>query len=742
MNEVINVTGEVDEIIFSNQENGYIICMIDSAEEGLFAAKGYMPYVTEGERVALTGKWINHPDYGEEFQIDYYETIMPTDEESIIKYLSSGIVKGIREITAKKLVKYFGTDIFDIMMTNPERLSEIKGISAEKAAQIGKAYGELRSVQGIVMFLQRYNVSANMAVRVHNALGSRAVDAIKENPYILSDRVEGIGFTTADTIAFNMGIPKNSMFRICAGIKHIMQKAAYENGHTYMPRLQLLEYAAYMLKVEEYEAESALSQLVSERDIVLDRVENTDVCYLFGYHEAEIYIARRLCSMANHTPSVTLTENEMEKAISEIEREQGTVLAPEQRDAVYTALTSDCMVITGGPGTGKTTITNTIIQIMESIKLSIALAAPTGRAAKRMSEVTGHEAKTIHRLLGTKMGAGNVHAFVHNETDPLTADVIILDEVSMVDTLLMASFLKAVKYGARLILVGDSDQLPSVGAGNVLRDIIGSGVVPVIKLTKIFRQDEESLIIVNAHRINRGEMPELTSRTSDFFFMPRGSANQAADTVAELYRSRLPRSYGIDPIADIQVLTPTRIGETGTEKLNKRLQNAINPASPVKAEHAYGKKIFRVGDKVMQIKNNYDMIYSRGGEEGTGIYNGDMGVIRDIYEDDKYMTVIFDEDKTVDYPFAMLDELELAYAITVHKSQGNEFPFVIMPVCSFSPMLMNRNILYTAVTRAKDMVILVGSEKTIRNMTLNSHYDSRFTGLAEKLCIVKSAAKK
>ncbi len=742
MNEGITVTGTIDEIIFANPDNGYMICMIDSAEEGLFTATGYMPYVTEGERVALTGGWVTHPDYGEQFKIVYYETIMPSDEDSILKYLSSGIIKGIREMTAKKLVEYFGADIFNIMLTQPERLAEIKGISPDKAKKIGEAYSELQSVQGIVMFLQQYNVSANMAVKVHNVLGSGAVDAIKANPYILADRVEGIGFKISDTIAFNMGVPKNSSFRIRSGIKYIMQEAAYTSGHTYLPKQVLIEHAVYTLGVEENEAESALAELVAERSVFPDRVENTDVCYLFGYYDAEIYIARRLYSMANHTPKFTLTEKKAEAAIDDIETEQEIELAPEQRDAAYTALTSDCMVLTGGPGTGKTTTINTIIELLESLKLSIALAAPTGRAAKRLSEVTGREAKTIHRLLGTQMKSGGVHTFVHNEENPLTADVIILDEVSMVDTLLMSSFLKAVKYGARLILVGDADQLPSVGAGNVLRDIVESGVVPVIKLTKIFRQAEESLIIVNAHRINRGELPDLSSKTSDFFFLRRNNAEQAAYTIADLYKNRLPKSYGVNPVTDIQIISPTKKGVTGTVSLNKLLQLHINPPSTIKAEHSYGGTVFRVGDKVMQTKNNYDMIYSRiDGEDGMGIFNGDMGIIKEISEPDKCMTIVFDEDKEVDYPFAALDELDLAYAVTVHKSQGNEFPFVLMPVCSFSPMLMNRNLLYTAVTRAKDMAVLVGSEITIRNMTLSTRFDDRFTGLGEKLNIMKNSVK-
>ncbi len=738
MSEIITVTGTIEEIIYSNPDNGYTVCGVDGNEEGLFTATGYMPFVSEGESVALSGNWVTHPDYGEQFKAEYCETVMPSDEESIIKYLGSGIVPGIREATAKKLVEHFGRDVLNIMLTEPERLSEIKGISEEKAKKIGASFSELQSMQSIVMFLQQYGVSSNMAVKVHNALGANAVNLIKQNPYVLSDMVDGISFKTADTIAFNMGMPKNSVTRIRAGIKHILRTAAYTNGHVYLPRPLLCEHAVYTLKVEENEVDAAVSELIASKDIFPDRVDGGDVYYLYEYYEAEYYIAGRLTAMAQNTQKFTMTEEKAEKAIDALEEETELHLAPMQRNAVVTALSAGCMALTGGPGTGKTTTINTIIKLLEDMKLSIALAAPTGRAAKRMSQVTGCEAKTIHRMLGVQRSSEGYNIFTHNEENPLSADVIILDEVSMIDISLMSSFLKAVKRGARVIFSGDADQLPSVGPGNIIYDIISSGTIPVIQLNKIFRQAEESLIIVNAHKINHGEMPDLSVRSSDFFFLKRSTPQESAFTVMDLFKNRLPKSYGVNPMTSIQVLSPTKKGLAGTVALNKLLQSHINPYDEMRPQHVYGNIIFRVGDKVMQTRNNYDIPYSReDGEDGTGIFNGDMGIIENISERDKYLTVIFDEDKRVEYPFGSLDELDLAYAITVHKSQGSEFPIVIMPVCSFAPMLMSRNLFYTAVTRARDMVVLVGSEKTVRNMTYNNQFHQRFTGLREKLVSVK-----
>ena len=738
MSEIITVTGTVEEIIYTNPDNGYTVCVIDSAEESIFTATGYMPFISEGESVALSGNWTQHPDYGEQFKAEYYETVLPSDEEAIVKYLGSGIISGIREATAKKLVAHFGTEILDIMLQNPERLAEIKGISREKAEKIGKSFAEARSMQNVVMFLQQYSITANMAVKIHSALGSNAVEMIKKNPYILADMVDGIAFKTADTIAFNLGMPRNSIDRIKAGVKHILRDAAFTSGHVFLPKTVLIEHSVYTLKVEESEVEAAISALVGSKDIFPDNVGGINAYYLYEYYEAEYYISRRLIALVNSEQKFKMNENEAERAIDEYEAESDIHLATEQRSAVVTALMSGCMVLTGGPGTGKTTTINTIIKLFEDLKLSIALAAPTGRAAKRMSQITGCEAKTIHRLLGVQRASDGYNVFTHNEENPLSADVIILDEVSMIDITLMSAFLKAVKRGARVIFSGDADQLPSVGPGNIIHDMIESKTIPVIQLNQIFRQAEESLIIVNAHRINHGELPELKEHASDFFFLKRRTPEESAYTIADLFKNRLPKSYEVDPLSSIQIISPTKKGLAGTVALNKLLQSHINPYDELRPQYAYGSITFRVGDKVMQTKNNYDIPYTREkGEDGTGIFNGDMGIIEAIFVRDKVMVIVFDEDKRVEYPFTNLDELDLAYAITVHKSQGSEFPIVVMPVCSFAPMLMSRNLFYTAVTRAKDMVVLVGSEKTVANMTMNNQYRERFTGLCEKLVAVR-----
>lgn len=723
----------IENVVYSNPENGYTICEVSSKEEGQFYAVGYMPTIREGERALLTGEWVTHHDYGEQFKVELYSTVMPSEETAIIKYLSSGIIKGVREATAKKLYEAFGDTVFDVLTNEPDAIAKLKGIGKERAYTMCKSFNEQRSVQNIVMFLQQYNITANTAIKIHKIFGSDSVEIIKKNPYALASSVEGISFKTADAIAFNLGIPKNSPERLACAVIYYLRDAAYTNGHTYMPRELLCEHMQYNLGITQIEAENAIAELIAEREIVCDTIENTDVLYLFSTYHEEKYIAKRIIEMSQSESKFIVSEEIAEQEIDEFEKKNGVVLANNQREAVVTALCGGIMVLTGGPGTGKTTTINAIITIMENLNIKVSLAAPTGRAAKRMAQLTGREAKTVHRLLGAQV-SGNTHIFTRNEEDPLESDVIILDEVSMVDTALMAAFLRAVKPGGKVILSGDSDQLPSVGAGNVLHDIIESNAVRSVMLTDIFRQSEESLIIVNAHKINSGILPELRDRTKDFFFMQRLTPLEVCDTVKALYKKRLPDSYGINPLTDIQVLAPTKKGITGTVELNRVLQESINPPDKTKREYIYGKSIFREGDKVMQTRNDYDMEYEDDdGEKGMGIYNGDIGVINSIHQDDKYMIITFDDGKTVEYPFSSLDELDLAYAITVHKSQGSEFSYVIMPVASYIPLLMTRNLFYTAITRAKKMVILVGSERTVENMTRNNSYTKRFTGLCERL---------
>lgn len=731
MEDNITITGRVYEIIYQNSENGYTVLELDSASDGLFTATGYMPYAAESETLSLTGNWTVHPDYGEQFRVISYESILPTDESSILEYLSSGVIYGIKAATAKKIVDYFGRDALNVMLKEPMRLSEIKGISAARAEKIGKSYLELQSMQSIMMFLQQYGLSSGLAVKIHRALGADAISKIKENPYILCESVDGVAFKTADSIAYARGISKSSPYRLRSGIKYILKSAAYDGGHTYMPRQMLVLEATARLSVPEDDISAQIDALTASADLICDG----DSCYLSYFFEAERYVASRILSLSAFSPPILASDDEISGIIHDAEKNSSITLDKQQRLAVLEATHHNAVVITGGPGTGKTTTINTIIQVFGAMHLSIALAAPTGRAAKRMTEVTGIEAKTIHRLLCVQPDEDSVSArFTHNENNPLPYDAIILDEVSMVDIQLMNSFLRAVKKGAKVIFSGDSDQLPSVGPGNVLADICKSERIPVIRLTHIFRQALESLIVTNAHKINAGIMPEIDRRDNDFFFMRRADSETVALTICDLYKNRIPKSYGINPITSIQVLCPSKKGIAGAYNLNRLLQDYINPKSDLKQEYPYGKTVFRTGDKVMQIKNNYDILWEKdNGEKGSGIFNGDIGIIESISVKDRQMLIVFDDDKRTEYSISDLDCLDLAYAITVHKSQGSEFHTVIMPVCRTAPMLMCRNLLYTAVTRAKHMVIMVGSPTECEFMVKNNDEKKRFSGLAKRL---------
>jgi len=731
MEDNITLSGRVYSIIYQNPANGYTVLEIDSLSSGLFTATGYMPYAAEGENLSLTGAWCVHPDYGEQFRVTSYETILPTDESSILEYLSSGVIYGVKAATAKKIVDYFGADALNVMLNAPLRLSEIKGISVSRAEKIGKSYLELQSMQSIVVFLQQYGLSPSLAVKIHRSLGSSAISQIKENPYILCEEIDGISFKTADSIAYARGMSKSSPLRLRSGIKFVLKAAAYDLGHTYLPYEILKSETASRLSVSEDDISAQIDALCQTKELITDN----SACYLSYFFEAERYVASRIRSLGAFSPPLLMGDDETEEIIRSAEESSGITLDFQQRLAVSESAHHNAVVITGGPGTGKTTTINTIIRVFGAMHLSIALAAPTGRAAKRMTEVTGLEAKTIHRLLCVQPDEDTDKArFTHNENNPLPYDAIILDEVSMIDISLMHSFLRAVKKGAKVIFSGDSDQLPSVGPGNVLSDICKSGCIPVICLTHIFRQALESLIITNAHKINSGVMPEIDRRDNDFFFMRRQDSESAAITICDLYENRLPKSYGINPTSSIQVLCPSKKGICGAFNLNRLLQEQINPKSDLKAEYPYGKTIFRTGDKVMQIKNNYDILWEKeNGEKGTGIFNGDMGIIESLSVKDRQMIIIFDDDKRTEYSLSDLDSLDLAYAITVHKSQGSEFHTVIMPICRTAPMLMCRNLLYTAVTRAKNMVIMVGSPAECEKMVKNNDEKKRFSGLLNRL---------
>ncbi len=729
-NEPLTVTGEIKTVIYENEDNGYKVVEVES-EDDLFVAVGYMYGVGEGETVRFTGKWVSHRIYGEQFSVDMYEKSAPTTKAAIVKYLGSGIIKGVREATAKKIVDTFGEESLKVIESEPLKLTHIRGISAEKAMIISRSYITQMGASSLMMFLQQYDISVNMCARIYKKFGAGAVELIKENPYILCEEIEGMGFKTVDRLASSLGCEACDKNRVRAGVLYT-QKTNTLFGHTFLPRELLVQSAASILGVSEDAVNSAIDELVAQRRLVIEQCDDREHIYYFTHHYAEKYCARRIWEMS--TVKYQTDEDGISRQISIIESQRGISLADMQKKAVYSAMENSALVITGGPGTGKTTIINTIIDIMEANGLKITLTAPTGRAAKRMSQVCGREAKTIHRLLEAGYSDGEEElVFGVNESNPIPADVIIVDEMSMVDILLMNSLMHAVCEGTRLIMVGDVDQLPSVGAGNVLRDIIESDTVPVIRLTEIFRQAEESMIVVNAHRINSGQYPSFNVKDGDFFFADIPDAADGAAYITSLCLEKLPARFSLSP-SDIQVLSPSKKGVAGVISLNEMLQKALNPSDKDKDEKTNGNVIFRVGDRVMQIRNNYDITW-RGLdniEEGTGVFNGDVGYIYDINHSLKTVTVIY-EDKKVKYGFKDLDEIELAYAVTVHKSQGSEFPVVIVPVYDAPYMLVNRNLLYTAVTRAKKLVVLVGREEIVRKMVDNNRMAVRYSSLKKKL---------
>lgn len=731
---MLQIEGTVETVIYENHENGYTVCDISSGGQ-LITLTGYMPNLTQGENVIAHGKWVTHIEYGDQFSVEYYERKMPSAEKEIEKYLASGLLPGIGKATAKKIVELFGADALEIIEKEPEKLLKISGLTKKKVDAIYKKYIELIGVREIVIFFQRFNISPSYAVKAFKEFGANTVSIISENPYLLSDRVDGISFQTADEIAKELGKDKNSFDRLSSGIRFLMKQIGYLNGHTFLPRATVIGQATAFLEVEIGVVEETISDMLLKEELVFVNMGEYDALYLRMFYDAEKRVANRLLEM-----SQLIFDTDMENItplIEEFQAKNGIELASAQIEAVESAFINSAMVITGGPGTGKTTIIRAIIQLMESSGKRVALSAPTGRAAKRMSEVCQMEAKTIHRLLEIVPGVDSVGSqFARNSSNPLECDLLIVDEMSMVDILLMDSLLDALPKGARLIMVGDSDQLPSVGAGNVLKDIIESDVLTCIRLKEIFRQARESMIVVNAHRINNGEMPMFNDRDNDFFLVSRDDPMTLPDTIADLCARRLPKAYGLSNISQVQVLTPTRKSTIGVNYLNTVLQEALNPPSPDKTEKVTQRCVFRIGDKVMQIKNNYQLEWERpdNGEKGVGVFNGDVGFITDINEKSQRIAVVFD-DRIVKYDFMFLDELELAYAVTVHKSQGSEFDVVVMPMFETHRLLMTRNLLYTAITRAKSLVILVGQEEYIRAFVDNNNIQKRFSGLKEKLQI-------
>lgn len=730
---MIELNGFVEEIIYANYENGYTVCMLDAAGEAV-TATGCMPYLSEGESVRLTGDWVDHIQYGRQFKVASYEKVEPTDEEGIIRYLSSGIIRGVGIATAQRIVAEFGEDTLNVLLNAPDRLACIKGISRAKAADIGASYQSQQSIQRTVMFLQRFGISANMALKVQRALGADAVSMIEQNPYILVSAVSGISFKTADRVAMQMGTPPDSRSRIKAAMEYVLLSNAYERGHTYLTEADLVETVCKMLGVDWELSADALTGLAIEGRATIEQIDGVRVVFLRMLQMAEWNIANKIRQLISGKGFYS--EKQAEKLVDAWQKGSQVVLGEKQREAVICALTNRIMVLTGGPGTGKTTVVNTIIEILKKDDYKIALAAPTGRAAKRLGEVTGETAATIHRLLEIEyMQEGEMQTFARDSSNPLEERVVVVDESSMIDVLLGSALLSAVRPDSMVIFVGDADQLPPVGPGNMLSDILKSGAVASVRLTEIFRQAAQSLIVQNAHRILHGELPVQGDAKADFFFTQKNDPSAIAQTVADLYTARLPKAYGYAPQKQIQVLCPMRKGIAGVHQLNTLLQQSINPPSRDKAEHKCGDTLFREGDKVMQTKNNYDIVWSSisSSAVGNGVFNGDMGYITCIDTQARQVTVLYDEDKEVHYMFDQLVDLELAYAVTVHKSQGSEFDAVILPVYHAAPMLMKRNLLYTAVTRAKKLVVLVGVQTAVAAMTANDTENLRFTSLRRRL---------
>lgn len=718
--------GEIYEIIYQNEDNGYTVCDVNY-NNSLVTACGHMPFIAPGEQVKLTGKWVNHPDYGEQFSVSLIERALPKKVGAILSYLASGIISGVRESTAKKIIAAFGEDSLNIIALEPERLAQISGISLSRAKKISDSFIVRQDAAQTVIFLQEYGVTANLALKVYKRFGQKSVELIRENPYILCDNVERIGFKTADRIANAMKLAKNHPGRIASGIKHALMTAAL-SGHTCLKFDELTQWCVSQLGCETSEITEAAYKLRDSCELIF---ENNYV-YLPLYYNMEVTAARRLYEL---TRTAQQLSPDISADILNHSTKSSLVLSPLQEEAVRCANRGGVLVITGGPGTGKTTIMKIIMDIFMSHEYKIALCAPTGKAAKRLSESCGMEAKTLHRLLEVEVNDSENQRFARNEYNPIDADVVIVDEMSMVDIVLFGSLLKALKRNTCLILAGDCDQLPSVGAGNVLRDILSCKDIPSIRLNEVFRQASESRIVTNAHRINSGQMPLENDSTTDFFFMGR-TPEAALETICELCCGRLGKAYGFDSISDIQVLSPSRKGIVGTANLNRVLQEKLNPPSSDKKEKKFGERVFRVGDKVIQTRNNYDMLWSLpdGKAEGFGIYNGDIGTVLDISSKGKFMKILFDENKIVEYDFSSVEDLEMAYALTVHKSQGSEWSAVIIPVCSFPPMLMTRNLLYTAITRAKQLVILVGTMQSISTMVQNDKLALRYSGLEKRLC--------
>ena len=734
------VTGYIDHVIFRNEDNGYTVMVLKGMEEEQeLTCVGTFPAITQGAAIEASGNYTTHPVYGKQFQIASYVEKMPEDALAMERYLGSGAIKGIGAALAARIVRRFGDDTMRIVEEEPERLAEIKGISEKKAMEIAEQMTEKADMRRAMIFLQKYGISLNLGAKIYQKYGQTVYGVLQENPYRLAEDISGVGFRIADEIASRIGIHTDSDYRIRSGMLYTLLQASGE-GHIYLPKEELFSRASGLLGVDPSYMEKHLMDMVVDRKLILKETEDGAVVYPTRYYYLELNSARMLCELNILCPE---DEEMMEKRINRIEKETGTRLDEMQKQAVAAAASHGLFILTGGPGTGKTTTINAIIRYFEEEGAELRLAAPTGRAAKRMTEATGYEAQTIHRLLELngmpeEEQEGRAVHFDRNSENPLEEDVIIIDEMSMVDIALMHSLLLAVTAGTRLILVGDENQLPSVGPGNVLRDIIRSGCFPVVELKKIFRQASESDIVVNAHKINRGEQVTINNKSRDFFFLKRYDADIIIRVVIALIQEKLPRYVDAKPY-EIQVLTPMRKGLLGVERLNQILQRYLNPPDEKKKEKEIGQRLFREGDKVMQVKNNYQLEWEILGrykipvDKGVGVFNGDTGIMTEINEFAETATVEFEDGRQAEYSFKQLEELELAYAVTIHKSQGSEYPAVILPILSGPRMLMNRNLLYTAVTRARKCVTVVGSETTFAEMIRNEKQQQRYSSLDRRI---------
>ncbi len=725
--ELETICGTVESVIYSNDDNGYTVCDISSDDsDDIITACGIIPGTVAGDKLKLVGKWTFHKNYGRQFSVAYYEKQLPATSNEILRYLSSRAVKGIGPKTAQKLVDMYGEDTFDVIENHPDWVAKLPGISASKAYEISENFKEQFGVRTLMLFCREY-LSVAMSMKVYKKWGGASLDIIKDNPYRLCDDFRGIGFERADQLARSIGVEHDSPYRISSGIIYVLSELSRTGGHSFLPYDKLTTLAADKLAVSVEAVSKAVETMINDGRLIRVNVDGLDGVYEKRAFACEARIADKLRLIDNVCPRIDV--NDIERLISRIELEEDKHYAELQHLAIRYAVDNGVMILTGGPGTGKTTIIRAVIRIFKSLDMKIGLAAPTGRAAKRMSEATSCEAKTVHRLLEMEFGEEDEARFGRNENALLDEDVIIVDEASMLDMYLMDSLMRAVKPGARVMFIGDCDQLPSVGAGNVLNDLIASEAFTTVKLTEIFRQASESLIITNAHKINDGVMPVLNSADNDFFFLGRERDDAVAQTIVELWKTRLPKTYGDMAAEGIQVVSPSRKGIAGTENMNRVLQEALNPPDEKKREKKFRETVFREGDRVMQIKNDYDITWEKDGKEGVGVFNGDIGRIETINTAAEYMVINFDE-RIVTYEFARLEELDHAWAITVHKSQGSEYPIVIMPVySSCPPQLMSRNLLYTAVTRAQKMVILVGQPQVVSRMVENNRQIMRYTGL-------------